>query len=83
MDQGLASHNIPVRHFVLHADQETLRERIQNDSMMGPSSFRFKYLTPYDEAFQAWLCKEAHIIDTTELTPAQAASEIAKAVYIS
>jgi hypothetical protein len=49
---------------------------------MGPSSFRFKYLTPYDQAYQAWLGKEAHVIDTTELTPAQAASEIAQAVYI-
>jgi hypothetical protein len=80
ISQGLTSYDIPVRHFVLHADQATLRGRIQNDSEMGPSSFRFRYLTPYDEAFQAWLRKEAHVIDTTELTPAQAASEIAEAV---
>lgn len=79
ISQGLASYDIPVRHFVLHADHGTLTGRIQNDPVMGSSSFRFRYLTPY-EAFQAWLCKEAHVIDTTELSPAQAASKIAEAV---
>ncbi|WP_019073777.1 hypothetical protein [Streptomyces hokutonensis] len=29
---GLAQHAIPVRHFVLHADQETLRGRIARDT---------------------------------------------------
>jgi hypothetical protein len=83
ISQGLASYKIPVRHFVLHADQGTLRGRIQNDSEMGPSSFRFRYLTPYEEALQAWLREEAHVIDTTELTPGQAASAISEALYIS
>lgn len=80
IDQGLASHSVPVRHFVLHADQDTLRKRIQDDSAMGPSAFRFRYLASYDEAFQSWLGKEAHVIDTTARTPAQAASEIARLV---
>lgn len=83
INQGFASHNIPVHHFVLHADQSTLRGRIQNDSVMGPSSFRFRYLPQYQEAFQTWLRKEAQVIDTTELTPAQAASAIAEAAYLS
>lgn len=33
---GLAQHAIPVRHFVLHADQDTLRGRIERDTVMGP-----------------------------------------------
>lgn len=83
INQGLASYNIPVRHFVLHADRDTLRGRIQNDSVMGPSAFRVRYLTPYEEAFQDWLRAEAQVVDTTELSPAQAASVIAEAVHIS
>ena len=83
ISQGLASYDIPVHHFVLHADQEILKERSQNDSEMGPSSFRFSYLSPYAEAFQSWLGEEAHVVDTAELTPAQAASEIANKVGLS
>ncbi|MGW0660231.1 ATP-binding protein [Streptodolium elevatio] len=77
---GLARHDIPVRHFVLHADQDTLRGRIQGDTVMGPSEFRFKYLEPYAEAARTWLHAEAEVVDTTHLTPAQAAAQIADAV---
>jgi len=80
ISQGLASYDIPVHHFLLHADQETLRGRIQDDSVMGPSSFRFGYMTPYAEALQSWLSKEAHVIDTAEITPAQVASQVASQV---
>ncbi|MGW7367952.1 AAA family ATPase [Streptomyces sp. NPDC054841] len=76
-----ANHAIPVRHFVLHADQETLRERIACDTVLGPNSpFRLKYLEPYAEAARTWLHGEAEVIDTTHLTPAQAALQIAEAV---
>ena len=77
---GLAQHGIPVRHFVLHADQETLRRRIEQDPFLGPSQFRFKYLEPYAEAARTWLHSEAEVVDTTHLTPAQAALQIAQAV---
>jgi predicted kinase len=83
ISQGLASYGIPVHHFLLHADHDTLRGRIQNDSVMGPSSFRFSYLSPYAEAFQTWLGTDAHVIDTADLTPAQAASEVVASVNIS
>lgn len=69
-----------MRHFVLHAEQSTLKKRIQNDTVMGPSAFRFNYLTPYAEAFQGWLGREAHIIDTSGLSPSQAASQVVAAV---
>ncbi|MDQ1041297.1 hypothetical protein QFZ75_007713 [Streptomyces sp. V3I8] len=74
---GLAHHAIPVRHFVLHADQDTLRGRIEGDTLMGPSPFRLKYLEPYAEAARTWLHAAAEVVDTTRLTPAQAAERIA------
>lgn len=80
ISQGLASYGIPVRHFVLHADQDTLRRRIEGDTVMLPSSFHFSYLTPYADAFGAWLGNDANVIDTTNLTPAQTAAQIAQEV---
>lgn len=77
---GLAHHAIPVRHFVLHADQETLRRRIEGDTLLGPSLFRLKYLESYAEAARTWLHDEAEFVDTTDLTPAQAALQIADVV---
>lgn len=78
---GLARHAIPVRHFVLHADQDTLRRRIAGDFVVGPnSSFRLKYLELYAEAARTWLRDAAEVVDTTHLTPAEAALQIAQAV---
>lgn len=77
---GLAQYAIPVRHFVLHADQETLRRRIAGDVVMGPSAFRFAYLEPYAEAARTWLHAEAEVVDTAHITPAQAARQIAEAL---
>ncbi|MGY4644336.1 AAA family ATPase [Cellulomonas sp. URHB0016] len=77
---GLAEHGIPIRHFVIHADQDVLRRRINEDAVMGPSGFRLEYLEPYAEAARTWLHDEAEVVDTTRLTPAQAAQRIAEAV---
>lgn len=78
---GLARHAIPVRHFVLHATRDTLRRRIAEDQVLGPDSpFRLQYLEPYAEASRTWLHAEAEVVDTTHLTPAQTAQQIAKAV---
>lgn len=76
---GLAQHGIPVRHFVLHADQDTLRGRIEREHVI-PSPFRLRYLEPYAEAARTWLHAEAEVIDTTHLTAEQAAQQIAAAV---
>lgn len=81
ISQGLDDHGIRVRHFVLHAETATLRRRIADDPVMGPSTFRSSYLRTYAEAFRTWLSSEAEIIDSTNLTPAQAASAIAEAVH--
>ncbi|MGQ4362271.1 AAA family ATPase [Streptomyces sp. SAS_272] len=77
---GLARHAIPVRHFVLHADQDTLRGRIEGDAVLGPSSFRLRYLEPYAEAARTWLHREGEVVDTTRLTPGEVAVRIAEAV---
>ncbi|MFJ5998936.1 ATP-binding protein [Streptomyces sp. NPDC092370] len=77
---GLAEHGNPVRHFVLHADQDTLRERIERDTVLGPSSFLLSRLEPYAEAARTWLRREAEVIDTTHLTPSGTALQIAEAV---
>ncbi len=80
ISDGLASHGIPVRHIVLHADQHTLRRRIEGDTELGPSQFRLRYLVPYAEALSTWLHDEAEVIDTTDLTPTQTAVRIATGV---
>lgn len=78
---GLAQYRIPVRHFVLHADEDTLRARIAGDTFTGPNSpFRLKYLADYAEAARTWLHAEAEVVDTTHLTPEQAAQDVAAAV---
>lgn len=77
---GLAHHAIPVRHFVLHADQDTLRRRIEGDTVLGPSHFRLKYLDQYAEAARTWLHDEAEVVDTTDLSPTQAARRIVEAI---
>lgn len=78
---GLAEHEIPVRHFVLHADEETLRRRIAHDTDLGPNSpFRLQYVEQYAEAARTWLHEEAQVVDTTYATPGQAAEQIAGAV---
>lgn len=77
---GLAHRAVPVRHFVLHADQETLRGRIMGDTLLGPSTFRLGHLEPYAEAARTWLHAEAEVVDTTHLTPAEAAGRIAEAL---
>ncbi|WP_405817657.1 AAA family ATPase [Streptomyces sp. NBC_01390] len=81
---GLAQHAIPVRHFVLHADQDTLRGRIAGDTVLGPDSpFRLKYLEPYAEAARTWLHAEGEVVDTSHLTPDEVALRIAEAVKSS
>ncbi|WP_230209027.1 AAA family ATPase [Nostocoides sp. HKS02] len=46
INAGFAGHAIPVQHFVLHADADTLRRRIEQDTVLGPSTFRLAYLEP-------------------------------------
>jgi ribosomal protein S16 len=45
-----------------------------------PSPFRLKHLELYAEAARTWLHEGAEVVDTTHLTAAQAARQIAEAV---
>ena len=47
----------------------------------GPSAFRLGYVDQYTEAFRTWLRDEAEVVDTADLTPSQAAVQIAGAVH--
>jgi hypothetical protein len=78
ISDGLTHHGIPIRHFVLHAEQQTIRDRIAGEHPI-PSPFRLRYLEPYAEAARTWLHSEAEVIDTTHLTQAQSATLIASA----
>lgn len=78
--EGLDGHGIFVRHFVLHADRETLTRRIAGDRVMGPSDFRSQHVDAYAAAFDGWLGREAEVVDTTRLSPAEVARRVADAV---
>jgi hypothetical protein len=79
---GLAAHDVAVRHFVLHAADDTLRQRIEGDTVLGPSTWRLRYLELYAEAARTWLHAEAEVVDTTHLTPTQVAAQVAEAVGV-
>lgn len=49
-NSGLAQPATPLRHFVLPADQDTLRRRIPGDTALDPDSpFRLQHLEHYAE----------------------------------
>ncbi|WP_395310336.1 AAA family ATPase [Mycobacterium sp. AMU20-3851] len=77
---SLEQYGIPLRHFVLHADQDTLRSRIEDDRVMGYSTFRIDHLDAYAAAARTWLHDEAEVVDTTNLAPEEVARQIAGAV---
>lgn len=74
----LGRHEITVHHFVLHADETTLRHRIDDDADMGPSAFRHNHVRPYIEAARSWLHDQAVVIDTTAKPADAVAREIAE-----
>ncbi|KIF75795.1 ATP-binding protein [Streptomyces sp. 150FB] len=80
IDTGLWERGIPVHHFVLHTDRDTLTTRIHTDTKPESRAAvgrRLGKLSAYEDALP-WLRQEAAIIDTTEITPAQAAHQIAE-----
>lgn len=77
LSAGLAAHALPVRHFVLHADTDTLRRRIEQHHPPAGSPFRLRYLEPYAQAAAGWLHQEAEVVDTANLTAAEAAQRVA------
>ncbi|MFE6888229.1 AAA family ATPase [Streptomyces sp. NPDC057694] len=77
---GLAKAGIPVRHFVLHTDPDTLAHRIESDTVeTGARQWRLDHISRYQDALP-WLQREAETIDTTHCSPAQVAQTIAAGV---
>ncbi|QNS06559.1 AAA family ATPase [Streptomyces xanthii] len=76
---GFAAAAIPVRHYVLHADSATLRERILGDTE-EIRGWRLDHVEPYAEAFDGWLSRAAAVVPTTGRPPAEVAGWIAEDV---
>ncbi|MBT2528272.1 NUDIX domain-containing protein [Streptomyces sp. ISL-99] len=83
---GLAARRIPVCHVLLSADETILRGRIDAreelpDDPEGNERVRqwaYEHIEPYRAAL-SWLAADAHVIDTSALTPAETALRIADA----
>ncbi|OEJ37755.1 ATP/GTP-binding protein [Streptomyces agglomeratus] len=85
---GLAARRIPVCHVLLSCEETILRERIaaREDPADGPEGserarqWAYEHIEPYRAALSSWLAADAHVIDTSALTPAGTAVRIADAV---
>jgi hypothetical protein len=80
ISDGLERHAIAVRHFVLHAESNTIVERIVGDQVLGISSFRLNHVERYAAAARDWLHDAAEVIDTTNCAPFEVAELIAEAL---
>jgi shikimate kinase len=80
---GLTARGVQVHHILLHADDEVLRRRIDEDALypddpartVQARRWRLDHLATYRAAL-GWLTTAAHIIDTTEQEPKQVAARI-------
>lgn len=77
---GLAEHGIPLKHFVLHADEASLRRRIMEDEVMGPSSFRLSHLQTYVDAAGTWLHAAGEVVDTSGISASETARRVVDAL---
>ncbi|MFD6280127.1 AAA family ATPase [Streptomyces sp. NPDC060209] len=75
LSTGLAEAGIPVRHFLLHTDHETLVHRIRTDAApesANAAQWRLDHLPAYRDALP-WLQREAETVDTTGVPPSRVA----------
>ncbi|MEZ7005122.1 NUDIX domain-containing protein [Streptomyces sp. AD55] len=85
---GLAARRIAVRHVLLAPAETILRERIARrevppdvpDAESGVRQWSYDHIEPYRAALASWLTADAHPVDTSGLTPYEAAVRIADAV---
>jgi 8-oxo-dGTP pyrophosphatase MutT (NUDIX family)/predicted kinase len=79
---ALAARRVPVHHVLLHAEETILRKRIEADQDQSATGgqWRLDHLAAYQQA-RAWLARDAAPVDSTELTPRQAAERIAEIVH--
>jgi hypothetical protein len=82
IERGFGAAGIPVRHFVLHADEETLRARIAGDDKpesAGAGPWRLRHVEAYARALD-WLRGRATVVETGGVTPGEVAARIARTV---
>jgi 8-oxo-dGTP pyrophosphatase MutT (NUDIX family)/predicted kinase len=75
---ALAASRVPVHHVRLHTEETILRKRIEADPSRTAEvrQRRLERIPEYRRALE-WLDGDAEAVDTTELTPRQAAERIA------
>ncbi|WP_128431014.1 AAA family ATPase [Streptomyces cyaneus] len=81
---GLEKYGIPVHHFVLHGDPDTLTERIESDGETNTRfpkarQWRLDHRAAYLDALP-WLTREGKVVDTARLSPSQVARLVADTV---
>jgi thymidylate kinase len=81
---GLEKYGIPVQHYVLHSDPDTLTERIETDSATNAQfpkarQWRLDHRAVYRDALP-WLTREGEVVDTARLSPSQVARLVADTV---
>ncbi|MFB8039448.1 AAA family ATPase [Streptomyces sp. NPDC056004] len=72
---GLMEAGVPVHHFLLDTDQDTLVRRIETDikpESVSARQWRLDHLGEYQRAL-SWLRREAQVIDTTDVVPSDVA----------
>ncbi|KPI08317.1 NUDIX hydrolase [Actinobacteria bacterium OK074] len=85
---GLAARRIPVHHVLLAPAETILRERIATretppdlpDGEIRVRQWSYDHIEPYRAALAAWLTADAHLVDTSDLTPYESAVRIAEGV---
>ncbi|PJN31092.1 ATP-binding protein [Streptomyces sp. CB02613] len=80
--EGLAKAGVPVHHFLLHTDRDTLVERIETDTKpdsVGARQWRLDHLSDYERALP-WLRREAQVVDTTGVPPTGVAETVLREV---
>ncbi|MGW1806116.1 NUDIX hydrolase [Streptomyces sp. NPDC002078] len=85
---GLAARRIPVHHLLLAPAETILRERIAGrelpldlpDGEIRVRQWSYDHIEPYRAALASWLTADAHLVDTSALTPYATAVRIADAV---
>ncbi|MER7918460.1 MULTISPECIES: NUDIX hydrolase [unclassified Streptomyces] len=83
---GLAARRIPVQHLVLAPAETILRARIAGrevppelpDGEIRVRQWAYDHIEPYRAALASWLTADAHLIDTSALTPYETAVRIAE-----
>ncbi|MGQ4511023.1 NUDIX domain-containing protein [Streptomyces sp. DW26H14] len=86
---GLAARRIAVRHVLLTTDETILRARIADreqdeedpERRERARRWRYEHIEPYVSALGGWLEQDAHAVDTTGLTPEQAAARLAAELH--